>query len=180
MLYLNISVEQYRKLIVKAQDELNECSATSLICQNIIDDLHSYLKTDKFLIQSNIYLRASRPSNELASESIGFHRETFYGDNMEKSINVWTPLRGVNKDNTLRYVPDSHLINDNDIQTSSSDDKFTDRFSDGHKLGFQYAPKKIQSGVDINNHKPMLVNKYSSAIFNGNLIHGGAVNKYKI
>ena len=175
--YFNISMEEYRKLMIKAQDELNECSAASLICSNIIDDLQSYLKTDKFLIQSNIYLRASRPSNELASESIGFHRETFYGDNMEKSVNVWTPLRGVNKDNTLRYVPDSHLISDDDIQTSRSDDKFTVRFSDGHKLGFQYAPKKIKSGVDIDNHKPMLVNKYSSAIFSGNLIHGGAVNR---
>jgi hypothetical protein len=177
--YFTIPIDEYRKLMIKAQDELNEYSAASLICTYVIDELQSYLKTDKFLIQSNLYLRASRPSKEKASESIGFHRETFYGDNMEKSINVWTPLRGVNKDNTLRYVPDSHLINDNDIQTSSSDDKFTDRFSDGHKLGFQYAPKKIQSGVDINNHKPMLVNKYSSAIFNGNLIHGGAVNKSK-
>ena len=110
---------------------------------------------------------------------VSYHNFLNKIDNMEKSINVWTPLRGVNEDNTLRYVPDSHLINDDDIQTSSSDDKFTDRFSDGHKLGFQYAPKKIQSGVDINNHKPMLVNKYSSAIFNGNLIHGGAVNKSK-
>ena len=31
--------------------------------------------------------------------------------------------------------------------------------------------------MDIDNHKPMIVNKYSSAIFSGNLIHGGAVNR---
>ena len=95
---------------------------------------------------------------------------------MEKAVNVWTPLKGVSKTNTLRYIPESHLIPDSDILTSKKEDSYTQRFSDGHKLGFQYAPKTIKSGVELNDDKPMIVDNHSSAIFSGNLIHGGAIN----
>ena len=174
--YFDLPSEEYRRLMIEAQKNLNDHCAASLICKNILPELENYLETTKFLIQSNVYLRASRPSKDPKSESIGFHRETFYGENMEKAVNVWTPLKGVSKTNTLRYIPESHLVPDSDILTSKKEDSYTKRFSDGHKLGFQYAPKTIESGVNLNDDKPMIVKNHSSSIFSGNLIHGGAIN----
>ena len=115
---LNMEINQYRLLASKIQDEINNKEYNKKIITEILSDLINYMKTDKFLVQSNIYLRCSRPNNNKISndsESIGFHRESFYGPNMEKSINIWTPILGVNKDNTLRFIPNSHLIPDNEI-----------------------------------------------------------------
>lgn len=174
--YLSMSIEDYRNLMVKAQDSLNENNAALMICKSIEPDIVNYLKTDKFLIQSNVYLRASRPINNPSTENIGWHRETFYGSNMEKSVNIWTPLRGLTLENTLRYIPMSHLIKDEEIKVKKISSDTTKRFSLGHKLGFQYAPKKIIGGVKLNRSLPMMVDYGKSAIFSGNLIHGAAVN----
>jgi len=37
---------------------------------------------------------------------------------MGKRINCWTPVQGVTEDNTLRYVPERHLIPDEKIGVS--------------------------------------------------------------
>ena len=97
---------------------------------------------------------------------------------MERAINIWTPIKGVDSKNTIQYVPDSHLIADRDILTEKISDQYTAKFSDGHKLGFQYEPKKIIGGVNLQ-RKKLLVPHGSSAIFDGNLIHGAAENMSK-
>ncbi len=174
-----LSISKYRSLTVKIQNEINDLNLTSLIVKEIYYDLINYLKTDKFLVQSNVYLRCSRPSKisvKSNSESIGLHRESFYGPNMEKSVNIWTPIKGVSKKNTLKYIPNSHLISDDKIKVKKINDKFTNKFSAGHTLGFQYAYKKIIKGVNVDNQKAMIVPSYSSSIFSGNLIHGAAIN----
>jgi len=142
----------------------------------IEDKVFEYLQTDKILIQSNIYLRASRPGVDTGSESIGWHRETFYGPNLQRCINCWTPVKGVNSENTLRFIPRSQLIPDNEISVEKVASDDTQKFSSGHKLGFQYAPKKIRAGVDMDDPAKLLVQKGASALFSGNLIHGAAVN----
>ena len=177
---LNMSVNDYRSLAVTIQDQINKDEFNKKIVSEIIDSLTIYMDSDNFLIQSNIYLRCSRPNNfntKQDSESIGFHRESFYGPNMEDSVNIWTPIIGVNQNNTLRFIPESHLIPDEEIKIINEDDKHTEKFSNGHKLGFQYSPKKILSGVDLTESQPMVVPYYSSSIFSGNLIHGSALNK---
>ena len=98
---------------------------------------------------------------------------------MGKRINCWTPVQGVTEDNTLRYVPERHLIPDEKIGVSKEVSGSTERFSAVHKLGFQYAPKKIVSGVDLSNASKLIVGDVESALFSGNLIHGAAVNKAK-
>jgi len=98
---------------------------------------------------------------------------------MGKRINCWTPVQGVTEDNTLRYVPERHLIPDEKIGVSKEVSGSTERFSAVHKLGFQYAPKKIVSGVDLSNASKLIVGDVESALFSGNLIHGAAVNKSK-
>ena len=175
--YLNMEVNAYRELMLQAQEIINIDNIGFHLIKEIEPDLISYLGTDSFLIQSSVYLRASRPIGNSETENIGWHRETFYGAEMDKSINCWTPVQGVTENNTLRYIPDSHLIPDEKIGVTKEVSGSTKRFSAGHKLGFQYAPKKIISGVDLSNSSKMMVGDGESALFSGNLIHGAAVNK---
>ena len=172
----DMSVEDYREIVLHIQNILNSMEVGRQIVQNIQKDLEEYLKTDEILIQSNIYLRASRPTQMSGQENIGWHRETFYGANMANAVNVWTPIRGVNKNNTLQFIPESHLIPEESIIVKKDRDLFTDKFSTGHKLGFQYEPKTIVGGVDFSKKERMIVPNGCSAIFNGNLIHGAADN----
>jgi len=183
--FLRLSNKKYRSFILDIQNELNNKEYAIQIVKQIKSEICEYLRTKSFLIQSNLYLRATRPVKEgtvnkgINSESIGFHRETFYGSNMEKSINIWTPIKGVNNKNTLRYIPESHLIKEDDIKTVNIINRSVTKFSSGHKLGFQYSPKKIIGGVDLKRNKKMNVKLGYSSIFSGNLIHGAATNKSK-
>lgn len=183
--FLKLNNKKYRNIILEIQDELNDKEYVNKIADNIKFEIFKYLKTKSFLIQSNLYLRATRPISEgiiskgINTESIGFHRESFYGSNMEKSINVWTPIKGVSPKNTLKYIPESHLINEKQIKIKIIKNKSVSKFSSGHKLGFQYSPKKIIGGVDLTNQKNMNVKLGHSSIFSANLIHGGAINQSK-
>lgn len=129
------------------------------------------------MIQSNVYLRATRPAISGVTENIGWHRESFYGPAMEESINFWVPVANVSVENVMHYIPESHIIPDADIETESVNDASVERFSAGHKIGLLYAPKEIVSGVDLNVSKPFCVLPGEVAIFAGALIHGAAANR---
>ena len=98
---------------------------------------------------------------------------------MEKSINCWTPLKGVTKNNTLKFIPESQNLKDSEIIVKKEKSKSTKQFSSGHKLGFLYQPKRITSGVDFSKKKNLIVPYGNTAIFKGNLIHGAAQNNSK-
>jgi len=121
-------------------------------------------------------LRAARPNISSNSENIGWHRESFYSDLGHLCYNIWTPVLGVNENNTIQYIPESQMINEKDIITENQDDSHTKKFSSGHKIGFLYSPKVIRSGVDLNKNKRLIVPKDCSAVFSGNLIHGAGNN----
>ncbi len=174
--YNKISNENFREIVLSAQKKINENNITREIIIQIYEDLLNYLENDKFLIQSNSYLRVSRPIPK-SNDSIGWHRENFYAPNADKYINVWTPISGVNELNTIKFIPNSQNIKNEDIITENVDDEVTKKFSSGHKIGLMYSPKKIISGVNLNLAKPMIVPYYSSSIFSGNLVHGAAINK---
>jgi len=176
--YADLELSEYRLLVKKTQDILNEKQIVRKIAINIKDDIQNYIEEDKFFIQTNLYLRASRPFIKNNSENIGWHRETFYGANMENSINLWTPIMNINSKNTLRYIPQSQKIPEEEIKISQTNDEFTKRYSDGHSLGFQYSPKIIVSGVNLEKNEPMNVPQYCTSIFPGNLIHGAAQNNH--
>lgn len=174
--YLTVPRSEYRHMVLEAQDAMNGINGPDLIATSILDELRQFVDASDVLIQSNLYLRAARPDRSMDEESIGWHRESFYGPEMSAAVNVWTPLRGVTAKNTIRYIPNSGEIPDEELATVNEPSKYTERFSDGHKIGFLYAPKRITSGVDLTLHKPLLVNVGQTAIFDGNLIHGAAVN----
>ena len=168
--------ESYHNHLREVQDELNKKEYVHKIVTQISSDVNQYLKYEEFLIQSNLYLRATRPQNNITEEAIGWHRESFYGPNMEDSINVWTPILNVTEFNTLRYIPDSQQIPDNQIMLKSKFSELTRKGSDRNKVGLLYAPKEIISGVDLSKNNPMLVPEGCSSVFSGNLVHGSAIN----
>jgi hypothetical protein len=174
--YLSKDMNTYRGIMLDAQEQLTQDEMPETILSAIRHDLSDYMGTEDLLIQNNLYLRASRPHLPTDQENIDWHREPFYGPNLENSVNIWTPIRGVCEKNTLRYVPESQRIPCETIQTVNVGSKSTARYSVGHKLGFNYDPKKIVSGVDFSLAEPLLVPLGASAIFPGMLIHGAAAN----
>ena len=174
--YSDMHTDEFREIILNTQKKLNHLNITSKIVLQIIDDIRNYIKNDNFLIQSNTYLRVSRPIKE-SNDSIGWHRENFYAPNADEYINVWTPIMGVDEFNTINFIPQSQNILNERIKTINIEDKNTKKYSSGHKIGLMYSPKKIVSGVDFAKKKPMIVPYYSSSIFPGNLIHGATGNE---
>ena len=174
--YLDLPIEIYREIVKDTQDHLNEKEYARKICEQCLKSIQEYIEEDKFFIQTNLYLRATRPILDMESESIGWHRETFYGANMEKSVNIWTPILGVNEKNTLRFIPNSQDICESDILVNQINDKVTVKGSTGNKIGFLYSPKIIVGGVDLEKSTPMNVPNFNSALFSGLLIHGAAQN----
>jgi len=175
---LELKENDYFKIVKAAQDELNSCDTAFKIVEQIEDDLICFLDDSKYLVQSNLYLRATRPILG-REESIGWHRESFYGPNLEECVNIWTPIKNVTKDNTLHFIPGSHLIDDKDIKTERTVSLKTAKGDLRNKIGFLYEPKKILSGINLKNSRPLMVPFGSSGIFKGSLIHGSAINNCK-
>jgi hypothetical protein len=171
-----MEIGAYRALVLEAQTALNSGDIVRRICGEVQDDILAAIGEDRFYIQTNLYLRAARPESGRSREAIGWHRETFYGPNMERSVNLWTPVRGVSEKNTLRFIPESQRIPEAEIETLSSADEVTEKGSVGNRIGFLYSPKVIQSGVDLNRSQPMTVPEAHSALFPGMLIHGAGHN----
>jgi len=175
--YAAMDADRYRQRVAEAQDAINALSIGQRVVQDLRSDLQAVLATDRILVQSSVYLRATRPKVTGVQENVGWHRESFYGPDMEYSVNVWMPIANVNPDNMLRYIPDSHLIPDDQIVVVSEPDPTMPRYSAGHRIGLLYAPKRIIGGVDLSAHRPFAVALGEVAIFSGQLIHGAAQNR---
>ena len=175
--YLTMETDEYREIVVSAQNFINENDYGHKIIKNIENEIYKIIGHDEILIQSNVYLRSARPSLNQSHENISWHRESFYGPNMENAFNVWTPIRGVSEKNTINYIPGSQFINSNDLLLESIEDEKTKQFSKGHQIGFLYRPKKIVGGIDFDKKKPMIVEKFHSSIFDAELIHGAGDNQ---
>jgi ectoine hydroxylase-related dioxygenase (phytanoyl-CoA dioxygenase family) len=175
--YVAMTADAYRALVAEAQDELNRRQMARRLAEDRRAELRAILGTDAILIQTNLYLRATRPNSTSDQEHIGWHRESFYGPDMDTSVNFWVPIRDVSADNAMRYVPDSHLIPDDAIATVQEDSADVARFSAGHRIGLLYAPKRIVGGVDLATNRALLARPGEAAIFAGALIHGAAENR---
>tara|TARA_B100001173_G_C16029223_1_gene565718 strand:- start:45 stop:815 length:771 start_codon:yes stop_codon:yes gene_type:complete len=168
--------DQYRSVNLSIQNTINDSHINLLVFKEIQPTLKTWFGTDDFLVQSNVYLRSSRPTMCQESECIGWHRESFYGSGMESAYNIWIPILGVNADNTLQFIPCSQNVSTDKLNLKNVDDKFTVRYSDGHKLGFLYSPKVITDGLDFTSALRMNVPEYGFACFPAELIHGAAIN----
>ncbi len=174
--YVNMDADEYRSLLLLAQEELDRRHIVRRLAQDRRELICEVLNTNQPMIQTNTYLRGTRPSVQGVQEYIGWHRESFYGPDMDQAINFWVPILNVTAENVMRYIPDSHLIPDANIETASEEDESVERYSSGHKIGLLYAPKRITSGVDLSKSKPFCVLPGEVTVFAGHLIHGAAEN----
>ncbi len=174
--YSEMSTDDYQEKVAYAQDHLNEQGIGAIIAWNMREEIANYCGSQHVMIQSAVYLRAARPG--LSNDVVGWHREAFYGAPAD-AVNLWMPVMNVNADNTLRYIPDSDMISDDNIETVT-DEVPWQRGSAGHKIGLLYAPKRITkmhgNAEFARDSQPMLVPDGSVALFSGALIHGAAVN----
>ena len=176
--YSSMEIEDFREIVLELQEKLCDLDFNRKIAETLKESIQKEINEEDFFIQTNSYLRAARPNagNPLI-EAIGWHRETFYGPNMDRAYNIWTPLLNVVEANTLRFIPQSQLIADEEIKTTQKDEESTPKGSASHKIGYLYSPKTIVSGVNLDASTEMLVPKFCSSIFPGNLIHGAGLNK---
>ena len=117
-----------------------------------------------------LYLRAARPDVS-GQEAVGWHREEMYGA-PKGTLNFWMPVWGVTRGNTIKYIPGSETA---EIVTETVAGDVT-KGSDGNEIGLLYAPKRIVSGVNFDDARPLEVPYGYAAIFSGSLIHGAAQN----
>lgn len=174
--YVQMATAKYTTLVAEAQDELNRRQLARLLGEDRRAELTEILGSDRILVQSHLYLRATRPMRG-GQESVGWHRESFYASSVETAVNFWVPVLNVTIENTLLYVPDSHLIPDEAIATRNEDDPNVPRGSAAHRIGLLYSPKHIVGGVDFSLQRPFIVLPGEAAIFSGQLIHGSASNR---
>lgn len=177
--YEQLDDERFRLLVSGCQEKINEEKMHIRFCRSHSSFIERMLK-GPFQIQSNCYLRATRPIEGRVQESIGFHREIFYGPEIMKyAFNLWVPIQNVVPKNSMFYVPLSHHLPDSKIKTASIStlDSSVKRFSSGHKIGLLYSPKQIVEGVDFSKKRRLVTKKDHFALFPGDLIHGSAQNK---
>ena len=176
--YMAIDDEAFRTDVVAGQDLINRIGFAQRFVASQREILARALKSEAISHQSNVYLRAARPKPGL-QESIGFHRESFYGPpEVRHCYNIWVPIQGVNEQNGLKYIPGSGAIPTEAIELESIDEQESGvaRFSDGHKIGLLYSPKRIVSGVDLKAARVMRVDPLRYSLFSGELIHGDSTN----
>ena len=170
-----LNVENYRNVVASAQDGLNEFSFARCISHDVRKELSNLLGAENLMVQSNLYLRAARP-NMAGQEAVDWHRESFYGC-QPQAWNIWMPVMNCTPENSIRYVPGSAAIPDENIKLAEGESDGVERFSSGHKIGLLYAPKTIVGGVDFSTAKTFDVKEGEVAVFPSSLIHGAAQNK---
>ncbi|MEO9902749.1 MULTISPECIES: phytanoyl-CoA dioxygenase family protein [Alphaproteobacteria] len=177
--YALMSDYTYRTIVAEAQDEINALSLTTEFCRIEKQRIKEILQIDDLLVTRTSYLRATRPNKKQTQESVGFHRESFWHENMKYGVNIWIPLLNVTPLNSLQYVPESQKISDSNIETINEGEKSStvEKHSAGHKIGLLYDVKTITGGVDFSNIKRISLPEDHYVIFDTNLIHGAASNE---
>lgn len=176
--YVSMTDERYREHAAACQEKLNAGRPVESFVRSHFREL-SNLLGPRISFQSKLYLRCTRPKPTNNQEQVGWHRETFYGSQyIGRSINIWIPLVDITPENALYFVPDSHLIPCEKIETKSQTELNggVTKCSAGHRIGLLYAPKTIVGGVDFENAEPLLVPQGSFGAFSALMIHGNAAN----
>ena len=178
--YSSLPDDEYKKIVLNCSNAINKEKIQKQIVENEKDFLSSLI-AEKLKIQSVVYFRTSRPYKFThVQEQLDFHRETFYSDfdYIKKQFNFWFPVKNLTVKNSMKYVPRSHRLKDEEIKVESisPENSGVKKFSIGHKIGLLYNPKRIISGVDFTKQQTLFVPEGSFVIFSSMLIHGSATN----
>lgn len=171
---------EYRERLLACQNEINALNVHQRIIANERAFFNELFDSQPLSVQSVVYLRGVRPASKEMMEYLDFHRENFYCDEeyINHQINVVVPLRNFSRQTSMEYVPGSHLIPDENIETLkyNSLQSGVERYSTGHRLGLTYNPKRIVDGVDFSKAQRIELNSNEVFVFSTRLIHGGGSN----
>lgn len=180
--YKSLSLDDFRKIAVPVREKIQKSDEFRNLQKKFLVQYKKIINSNEsFLSASYVTFFPTRPeiNENNFDEQLDFHRETFYAgpDKMfaKYQINVWLPIFDVSENQTIRYIPKSHKIYDENIETKHINSE-VEKGSASHTLGYAYMPKKIISGVDLNSAKRFKIPKGNMVIFDGNLIHGNGVN----
>jgi hypothetical protein len=132
--------EQRLNLVKQAKDQIVKNNLVKNFLLANADFLVKLLGPD-IDIQSDIYLRLSRPN--LEKDFIDWHRDTFYG-NSYWELNFWFPIFPLHSGAGLMLVEGSHLTPATNVREMKDDDAFRSTVIKGslaNELGYLYAPK---------------------------------------
>lgn len=120
-------------------------------------------------IQSDIYLRVSRPNHE--GDFINWHRDTFYG-NSHWELNFWLPIFPLEEGAGLLMVDGSHSSPADNVRHVEEQNIFRKQVIKGslaNELGYLYAPKSddvIDSIAETDSSKiKLLTPRVGQAVF---------------
>ena len=133
--------DETRLILVKnARDKILENNLIKNLFLDNSEELIKILGPD-IDIQTDIYLRVSRPNNE--NDFIDWHRDTFYG-NSYWEMNFWFPIFPLNEGAGLAIIEGSHLTPSTNIHSIEDKNSFRNKVVKGslaNELGYTYAPK---------------------------------------
>ncbi|WP_448249248.1 hypothetical protein [Thalassotalea agariperforans] len=166
---LVISAEQHDKFQFLVYQKINELKLHQQFVSDNIDFFISIIGPDIDL-QTNTYLRISRPGQEL--DNIGMHRDTDYG-NSAFEISISLPLITQTQGCGLNIVPKSHLLTEHIVEQVNRED--VEKGTNKNEMGFLYAPKHLKNLQD-EQLKNISLPFGSGLGFSLGLIHGQKVN----
>lgn len=131
---------QRLKIVKSAKDAVVKAELVKNIILENLECFTTLLGPD-IDIQSDIYLRVSRPS--LENDFIDWHRDTFYG-NSHWELNLWFPVFPLEENSGLSIVIGSHFDKFDNVRYKKDQNEFRKTVKKGslaNELGYLYAPK---------------------------------------
>ena len=160
--------------LVKCQEKINKKFRNKILFNLINKELKNIFKTKEFAISDFILRYVKKDQKRL--KPIILHQEKFYGDKTWENIyNLWIPIRNNNKNNSIKYIKNSHKFVEGLDYIIKEKFTSTKKKSHSHKLGMLYKEKKIIFLKKVK--KENLYFKEKIIIFNGNIMHGSGLNK---
>ena len=119
----------------------------------------------------HIIIRINRPdSNDFNPPHKDVYESVDRDEQVNKFVNFWIPICGVNRQSSLPLVPESHLLPENKILRT---------FEGGTIQKQKYHVRSILKWDERNNLQRADINYKQVLIFSSHLIHGCAVNEQK-
>lgn len=174
---IKYSEKKLLRKLVKCQEKINKKFGNKVIFNLINKELKNIFKTKEFAV-SDFILRYVK-KNQKRLKPIILHQEKFYGDKTWENIyNLWIPIRNNNKNNSIKYIKNSHKFVEGRDYIIKEEFTSTKKKSHSHKLGMLYKEKKIIFLKKVK--KENLYFKEKIIIFNGNIMHGSGSNKSNV
>ncbi len=177
----HLSLETYHKLDFSDEQHIENQTAFSDLFHThrlgpaiIRENMHLFapLIGTNMLVQKNPYLRIARPQK--TQDNIGYHRDTFYGGSPYE-LSCVVPFLDLECGGFLSVMDRSHTLPESHFPTVCEDSSVVQKGSQKHKLGFLYAPKKMENEIEAK-MRPLPIQFGQVLLFFLSTVHGSTVN----